>query len=121
MATSDKAPPPPSDGPAVTRRAAGAAAACVPAAAGIGAASRCNFTVGRGDSGVAGLAAVTWTREVSFLGLGASAGRPMTEVSLFASSSGDTGGPGGGRFDGAGVGGVILGVALRPVKPGGRL
>ena len=89
-------------------------------AAGAGAPSWRSLTVGRGDSGAPGLAAVTWTREVSFFGFGASTGRLMTDVSLFASSSGDTGGPGG-LFCGAGTGAGVLGGAPRPVKPGGRL
>ena len=72
--------------------------------------SRRNRTVGRGISGADGLAAATWTRDVSFFAAGM--GAPITAVSFFASCSGLSfcvGGPGGMEPPG------------RPVTPAGRL
>src|SRR5436309_500369 len=56
--------------------------------------SRLSRTAARGDSGAAGLAEETWTREVSFFGLGAVTGVPMTAVSFLDSSSGAAAGLG---------------------------
>jgi hypothetical protein len=103
---------------AIARPGATAAAGAVAAAAGAaGGSSRFNFTVGRGISGTAGLAAVTWTREVSFLGLGVVTGMPITAVSFLASSSGTAG------ATGLGLAGAAAGAGelVRPVKPGGKL
>ena len=68
-----------------------------------------------------GLAATTWTREVSFFGLGASTGRPRTAVSFFASSSGEDAGVGVGTIFAPGGGSGPPGAAPRPAKPGGKL
>jgi hypothetical protein len=119
MAPTDKTASPPV-GPAATtggRVAPGAKAGCGPDGM-AGSSSRLSLTPGRAVS-AAGLAAETWTREVSFFGLGVTSGVPMTAVSFFASSSGVPGGAVGRNF--AGGGGGPPGAEGDLPSPGGRL